>query len=581
MSARSRNPLVIVSGEIAALANTMSRFLAAGHKRGLLVVSIWAFATSVLEMAVAGAALAYVQCLTSGCAAVVDRGVAPTGLPEVPAISLGLFALIVLKLAVQAGFHWRQIRFVQTVQKDTLRRLLEGYFHLDWQTFRARNNAHYFRRCATTAIDAAYVSHQCATLIAASLTVLFLSALTLGLYPLLSLALGGIFLVIIVVTHMGISRVQKRSARSREAALQALNMGFAEAFSAFRELRVYRLEDFIQGTLDASIGQLESTNRRLDFLPVLPRIVIDFAIFAMVLAVVTAWIAFNRPIEDLLPMLVFFAVVARSILPAMTNLLSIWAQIYGSVINIELMLEEFDRNAEGRIEAIGVRPHPADTPAFALQGVSFRHGDNLPAILDDASLSIAHPSWVALTGPSGTGKTTVMELLCGILEPQEGRILHDWPAAPLAPRVAYVPQHVALLDATVLENIVFGFDDGDEKRAIQALEHAQLLDTINRLDAGLMARVGAEGSRLSGGERQRLAVARALYRRPDLMLLDEATSGLDEATENAALSAIRSAYPTMTVVYITHRQANLRFADAVTRLENGKIEILPRAGATS
>lgn len=559
--------------EIADLIDAVSRFLPARHKRGLLAVSIWACAVSLLEMGVAGAIVAYAQCLSAGCAPAVARGAALTGLSLVPAISLGLFALIAIKLAVQAGFQWRQVRFVQGVQRDTLTRLLEGYFRLDWPVFRARNNAHYFRRCATTAIDAAHVSHQCATLISAGLMVAFLAALTVWLYPLMSLALGAGFVLLAVLMQVGLGRAQKRAAHAREAALQRFHIGMAEAFSSFREIRVYGLERFFEHGLGEAIGQLAATNRRLDFYPALPRIVMDFAISGTVLLVVAAWLTLDRPVRDLLPMLIFFAVVARSVLPAMMTLLSIRAQLYGSIVNIELVLEEFARNAEGRRENVGVDPQAAARAAFALRDVRFRHARDLPLVLDGASIEIAHPSWVALTGPSGTGKTTLMELLCGIQRPESGAVVHAWPAAGEAPRIAYVPQHVTLLDGTVMDNVVFGFDAGDRERARVALGHAGLFEAVEKLDGGLDARVGAEGSRLSGGERQRLALARALYRRPDLILLDEATSGLDEATESRVLAAMRHAYPDMSLVYITHRKANLRFADAVARLDNGKITV--------
>jgi ABC-type bacteriocin/lantibiotic exporter with double-glycine peptidase domain len=221
---------------------------------------------------------------------------------------------------------------------------------------------------------------------------------------------------------------------------------------------------------------------------------------------------------------------------------------------------------------IGVNPTPAAQRSFALEKVSFRHAKESPEVISDASFRLEHPAWLALVGSSGAGKSTLIELLCGVNVPQSGKVVHAWPVRPdgsTSPCLAYLPQHVALLDGSVMDNVVFGFDQGDVERVDEALGLACLDGVVASLPEGRDAQIGADGARLSGGERQRLALARALYRRPDLLLLDEATSGLDEATESRLLSAIREQRPQMSVVYITHRSSNLRFADQVLRLQGG------------
>ncbi|WP_304641536.1 ATP-binding cassette domain-containing protein, partial [Pseudomonas sp.] len=268
---------------------------------------------------------------------------------------------------------------------------------------------------------------------------------------------------------------------------------------------------------------------------------------------------------------VFYAVVARVVLPAMMNLLSTRSALYGSIVNIELVLHELDQTTAQHTPVVRIRSVPAKRAAFTLKGVTFAHSSDAGPVLNEVSLEIEHPSWVAVVGRSGAGKSTLLELLCGIHQPQGGEVLHYWPTDS-GPRVAYLPQHVALLDGSILDNVSFGLDAGDRARARQVLELACLTQVVERLPGGLDARIGAEGGRLSGGERQRLALARALYRQPDLLLLDEATSGLDEPTEHRLLERLRAARPDMTVVYITHRDANLRFADRVVRVAGARVQ---------
>jgi ABC-type bacteriocin/lantibiotic exporter with double-glycine peptidase domain len=549
----------------------LSRFYSKSHKRLLLKVSLWASLLSFLEMTLAGVAIPYIQCLGSGCAPVVAELATPLGGSTVPALSLALLILITLKLGVQAILTWSAAHLNQQVQRDTVSELLDGYLHLKWTRFRSHNSTHYFRRCATTAVDAAYVSQQCVTMISSALMLVFLIGLMLWQYPLASLSLGLAFIGLNALIQRSLAHRQNRVAQEREEALQRWSIGMTEAFSSFREIRVYGLERFFLGHLGKSIEALALANKRLGFFPTLPRLILDFGIFSVLLTVVSVWYVLGRPIAELMPQLIFYAIVARAILPAMINLLSTRAVLFGSIINIRLVLEELDWIRAARAESVSVVPVHQPQARFALERATFRHAPTLPPVIFEASLDFEHPSWLAIIGPSGSGKSTLMELLCGILEPQSGRVVHTWPD-PKGPRLAYLPQQVALLDGTLFENVVFGYDEGDPARVDEALQLACMDDFVDQHPDGRDAQVGANGARLSGGQRQRLAMARALYRRPDLLLLDEATSGLDEDTETRVFSQLRERCPEMSVVYVTHRRGSLRFADQVLRLNDGQIE---------
>ena len=551
----------------------LSRFLSPAHKRQLCMVSLWACGLSALEMLVAAAVIPYVGCLSGQCPVLIESTLQKLGWSTIPTLSFSLFLLICVKLGVQAALYWSGARFNQQVQRDTVSRLLEGYLHLDWMGFRRESRTHYFRRCASTAVDAAYVGQQCVTMISSILMLVFLSGLMLWQYPLVSVSLALGFLMLNVLTHFLLGKGQKQASHVREDALQRWNTRMAEAFASFREIRVYGLERFFLQHIEHSIDALATANIKLNVYPSLPRLVLDFAVLGILLLVVSVWMLLERPLNDLLPQLIFYAVVARALLPAMMNVLSARTTLFGAMYSIELVLSEMERAAAGRSERVGITAQVSDTPAFSLERVTFRQAPNLPAVLADVDLQIAHPSWIAIVGPSGAGKSTLMELLCGVHEPQSGNVRHAWPEGS-SPSVAYIPQHVALLDDSIEQNVVFGFDGGDRERVDTALRLACLCDVVAGLPGGRDAQASADGASLSGGERQRLALARALYRRPDLLLLDEATSGLDEATEIRLLSQLRSECPTMSVVYITHRISSLGFADRTLRLQNGALEDL-------
>ncbi|AUN95703.1 ABC transporter ATP-binding protein [Pseudazoarcus pumilus] len=559
--------------DIRHLARITFRLLDGGQKRRFWLVSVWAGLFSLLEMLVAAMVIPYVQCLGGQCSPVVADIAAPTGLGEIPFLTMLLFAMITLKLAVEAGLAWRTAGLAQEVQRSTVMRLLSAYMHLGWKTFHSRNRAHYYRRCASTAVEAAATCQQVMAIVSSSLVIALLTALMIWQNPPVALALIAGFALVNMVTQHLISAAQKRAALERENALHRWNTGMAEAFASFREIRTYGTEGlFLQHVSDAT-DRLATTNRSLSFLPALPRLVMDFGVLAVLLSVVTLWLNLGRPIGGLLPHLVFYAVVARTLLPAMMILGKNRAEARASSLNIELVLQELDEADRARVERIGVPVTPSDTSCFVLDNVCFRHERDAAPLLDRISATFPHPSWTAITGPSGAGKSTLLELLCGIHQPDSGEVRHAWVVreSAEAPHIALVPQHVALLDASIADNIVFGFDAGERARVEQALRLACLDDVVRDLPDGIDSPVGADGLSLSGGQRQRLAIARALYRKPDLLLIDEATSGLDRDTEARLFDNLRRWRPMMSVIAISHRTETLAVFDRRYDLQSGAL----------
>lgn len=543
------------------------RLLDRGQQRQLLFVSLWAGALSLLEMLVAAMVIPYVQCLGNECSPRVESLAAGLGLSPVILLTLMLFVLVTAKLLTEAGLAWRSAGFAQRVKRETVMALLGRYLHMNWPDFQRQNRNHYYRRCAVTAVDAARACYHCVNILSASLVIVFLTALMIWQNPPVSLALIAGFALINRVTQRLIARSQRHAAERREDGLRHWNLGMAEAFGSFREIRVYGIEAFFLRHIEKATRTVSDSTRRLDYLPVLPRMVMDFAVLSVLLVIVSVWLMLDRPIAALLPQLIFYAVVARTLLPAMMQVASSRATLRGSMINVELVLEELEQAGRAARGQVAVTPTAAAQPAFGLDRVSLAFGDH--PVLREASLHLPHPGWIALTGPSGAGKSTLMELLCGLRGPDQGEVFHHWPAG--APRIAYVPQAVALLDDTVAGNVVFGFDAGDPGRIREAIRLACLEARVAALPQGSDTPIGPDGTRLSGGQRQRLAIARALYRQPDLLLLDEATSGLDEATESELLAGLRAARPAMSVVLVTHRPASQAFVDRVYRIEDGRV----------
>ncbi len=248
--------------------------------------------------------------------------------------------------------------------------------------------------------------------------------------------------------------------------------------------------------------------------------------------------------------------------------------------SLESSVEEFRIDLlpqEGALAEIG-SDHVDFTPHLSMQNVSLSYpGADRPAI-DDASLQVDPGKSLALVGPTGAGKSTLADLILGVLEPETGSVrvsgvrpteaVTKWPGA-----MSYVPQEVVVLNGTIRENVALGLPSEaiDDEMVWQALERSHLSETLLREREGLDTRVGEHGVRLSGGQRQRLGLARALYTLPRFMVLDEATSALDAETENAVSEALQELTGDVTLVIVAHRLATIRHCDQIIYVEEGRI----------
>jgi ABC-type multidrug transport system fused ATPase/permease subunit len=215
-----------------------------------------------------------------------------------------------------------------------------------------------------------------------------------------------------------------------------------------------------------------------------------------------------------------------------------------------------------------------------LYQIDYAYPDTEKNVLDQADMVIPVGKSIGIIGTSGAGKTTAVDVLLGLLQPSNGKILSDgidirsnyegW-----LKHLAYIPQTIYMLDDTIRANVAFGFheDEIDDAQVWRALEEAQMGEFVRSLPDGIYTAIGERGVRLSGGQRQRIGIARALYTDPELLIFDEATSALDNDTETAIMESINSLYGKKTMVIIAHRLTTIKDCDLVYRVENGKIHL--------
>jgi len=285
-----------------------------------------------------------------------------------------------------------------------------------------------------------------------------------------------------------------------------------------------------------------------------------------------------------------FLAAGSRIIPALLRLQGAWITIRNASVMAQPTFYMFDRLSQGppdgsltHLTAEQIHDHilsgfPDFTANVSVRGVTVSYDDTKPAALLNADLEVAAGSSVALVGPTGAGKSTLADVVLGIIVPKNGSVAIDglepreainrWPGG-----IAYVPQAVALVEGTVRENVALGLPDHliSDDLVWDALSRAHIADFLGQSREGLDTAIGERGFKLSGGQRQRLGIARALYTRPKLLVLDEATSALDSETEQAIVQTLEDLEGEVTTITIAHRLATVRKVDQILYLDKGMI----------
>ena len=331
-------------------------------------------------------------------------------------------------------------------------------------------------------------------------------------------------------------------------------------------LELYRRADYLQ-------RQLESKNV---FLSTFPRYALE-ALGLVAIAVLGGLLVLQRGSgAAVIPLLGALALGAQRLLPALQQIYSGWANLNCWSASLAAVIELLDQPLPQQ-KVVAEQPL-ALQQSLRLEGVRFRYAPELPEVLQGLDLEIRRGERIGLVGSTGSGKSTTVDLLMGLLVPTGGRLLVDgqdlhvpqqpgqlaaWRAA-----IAHVPQSIYLSDSSIAENIAFGIpkQDIDLARVKAAADQAQISSFIESSIEGYASFVGERGIRLSGGQRQRIGIARALYKQACVLVLDEATSALDDETESSVMQAVDSLSKDLTVVIIAHRLSTLQNCDRVIRL---------------
>ena len=494
---------------------------------------------------------------------------------------LGIFVLFLLitSLSFKALTTYAQVRFVRMREYTIGKRLVEGYLRQPYSWFLNRNSAELGKNILS---EVSQVIQTCmmplVEFVAKGMISISLIVLLIVASPKLSLIIGlslvGTYGLIFYFTNFYLRQIGKKRLENNRYRFATLN----EAFGGVKELKAGGLEQTYIDRFSKSAQTFAKTQASAQVIAQLPRFMLEAIAFGGILSIMLFLMLQVGSFNDALPIVSLFVFAGYRLMPALQ-------QVYSSATQLTFIGPALDKLYDDLRANKSLKIYKDDSvlslyKTITLKNLSYSYPNSSQSSLKKINLSIPAKSKVGLVGTTGSGKTTTVDIIMGLLEPSkgtieiDGQIINKQNTRAWQRSIGYVPQQIYLSDDTVAANIAFGIDSKDIDHQVleQVSKIANLHDfVIDELPKKYLTEIGERGVRLSGGQKQRIGIARALYHSPQVLILDEATSALDNRTEQAVMEAMSNLGKDITVIIVAHRLNTVKNCDIVFKFEKGQL----------
>ena len=503
-------------------------------------------------------------------------------LPEDAAPWLLLLActLIIVKSALAVAMHWVATRQFAIYEFEIGARMFRAYLASTWEE-RSKRSTVEFTRIADTGISVAIsgLVLSLLTIPGSVLTIVLTLVVLIVAEPATALVsltyLGGVAFLI----NQMVSKRTLRAARSNRDYSHRVARLLVEMVDAMKELTLRGRLDQIQEVVGRHRRGAVKARASLAFLAIIPRYSYEAALIGGILVVGGTGYVLGG-LDAAFVAVALFGAIGLRLVPALTGIQSSMISATSSLPWVHDVVNDLrgaEANATDALGGTDAKELPETPKTLELSDIQFRYPTGTESVLRGLNLTVPLGSSLGIVGPTGSGKSTLVDLLLGLRLPTSGLIVIDGTPLPdvvraWRSRIGYVPQRVTLFDGSIGQNVALTWDeDYDRDKVIEVLEKAQLSSLISSRKHGIDERIGERGVSLSGGQQQRLGIARALYSDPLVLVLDEATSALDTKTEDDVVRAIKALQGEVTLIAVAHRISTIKDYDQICYLDQGVV----------
>ena len=486
-----------------------------------------------------------------------------------------MLAVYVVKNVFLAVSTWIQRGFLTRVTSRIAARMLEVYIRQPYAFHLRKNSSSLIRNTQDAQLIVAGGIEPMLTILTEGLVAVALFSVLVAIEPLGTICVIGVLLVATFVFQRFFDQKLQRWGALRQIQKGAIIQTIQQGLGAVKDLQVLGREDWFvdehseRQSIDANLL------RRINTVQAIPRLWLEVMAIAGLVGLVVIMLATGKDVDKIIPTVGLFAATSFKVLPSINKLVNSRQTLKVSRSTIETIHHDLDLPVEMNQSNVN---SSFQFKSVAVENLDFKYEQSESLVLSNISLKIMSGEAVGFVGQSGSGKSTLIDIMLGLLEPHSGSVLingqtiedvkQSWQKA-----IGYIPQTIFLMDDSLRRNIAIGIADKeiDEVAITEALKSAQLEDFVASLPEGIDTVVGERGVRLSGGQRQRIGIARALYHRPSVLVLDEATSSLDTETEHGVMQAVQALQGDKTVIIVAHRLSTVEYCDRLYRLDAGRI----------